>query len=58
MNSPDPANIIKTRKEAGLTQTEAAALIHCSMRAWQKWEAGERTMHPAFWDLFLIKLAR
>jgi len=45
----------KARMDAGLTQTEAAILIYCSLGAWQKWEQGDRTMHPAFWELFLIK---
>lgn len=39
----------------GLTQTEAAALIWCSLRAWQQWEAGDRRMHAAFWELFTAK---
>jgi hypothetical protein len=25
------------------------------MRAWQQWESGDRQMHPAFFELFLIK---
>lgn len=53
--SPRPIEIARARKVAGLTQTEAAELIHASMRAWQQWEAGERQMHPAFYELFLIK---
>jgi putative transcriptional regulator len=58
MNTPTPAEIRKARDGAGLTQAEAAALINCSLRAWIKWESGERAMHPAFWELFLIKLRR
>lgn len=53
--NPKPAEILRARKAAGLTQTDAATLIHASMRAWQQWEAGERKMHPAFWDLFVRK---
>lgn len=30
-------------------------MIHCGLRAWQKWEAGDRKMHPAMWELFQIK---
>jgi DNA-binding transcriptional regulator YiaG len=44
------------RKAAGITQTQAAELIHCSLRSWQQWEAGDRDMHPAMWELFTIKL--
>jgi DNA (cytosine-5)-methyltransferase 1 len=39
-----------------LTQTRAAELVHGSLRGWQQWEAGDRRMHPAFWELFLLKV--
>ncbi len=58
MNKPTPALIRATRTGFGLTQTEAAALVHCKLRAWQQWEAGDRAMHPAMWELFQIKAAR
>ena len=44
------------REAFGLTQTEASELIWCSLRAWQQWEAGDRRMHAAFWELFTTKL--
>lgn len=47
--------IKKLREELGLTQLQAASLIHSSVRAWQQWESGERHMHQAFWELFIIK---
>jgi DNA (cytosine-5)-methyltransferase 1 len=50
--NPSPTEIRSARERAGLTQTEAARLIYCTMRGWQQWEAGERRMHPAFWALF------
>lgn len=53
--SPSPAQVRAARRAAGLTQTEAAALIYCSMRAWQEWERGTRAMHPAMWELFGVK---
>lgn len=56
MTSPTPAMIQAARKAAGITQTQAAELIHCSLRSWQQWEAGDRDMHPAMWELFTIKL--
>ena len=38
------------REETGLTQTQAAEKVWMSLRAWQDWEAGKRTMLPAvFW---------
>lgn len=38
-----------------MSQTEAAAVIYSSMRAWQEWESGGRRMHPAMWELWRIK---
>lgn len=55
MKLPAPDEIRAGREAAGLTQSAAAALVHANLRSWQKWEAGERAMHPAFWELFLIK---
>lgn len=37
------------------TQKEAAALVHVSLRAWQLWEAGQRKMPTASWELCVIK---
>ena len=56
--SPLPAQIRRAREAAGLTQTQAAALIYCTLRGWQDWEAGARRMHPAFFELWRIKVAR
>lgn len=55
---PSPAEVRAAREAAGLTQTAAAALLHTTCRTWQQWEAGDRKMHPAFWELFRIKTAR
>jgi len=55
MQYPTSEQIKQARTDAGLTQTEAAETIYCSIGAWKKWESGERKMHTAFWDLFLIK---
>ena len=54
-SNPDKEGISASRISAGLTQTQAAAVIYCSLRAWQQWESGERRMHPAFFELFLKK---
>ena len=56
--NPTPAEVRATRLTAGLTQASAAELIHCAARSWQDWEAGERRMHPAFWELFLRKFPK
>lgn len=53
--NPTPAEIRAARQEAGLTQTQAAAMVHTTCRVWQQWEAGDRKMHPAFWELWCIK---
>jgi putative transcriptional regulator len=53
--TPGPAEVIAARAAAGLTQIACAQLIHCGLRSWQDWEAGERQMHPAFWELFCTK---
>lgn len=56
-SNPSPQEIIAARQAAGLTQTEAGALVYSGCRAWQAWEAGERRMHPSTWELFLRKSA-
>lgn len=56
--SPPPEMIRAARAAAGLTQTQAAALIYCTLRGWQDWEAGKRAMHPAFFELFLLKASK
>lgn len=55
--SPTTEQIRTARESAGLSQTAAAALLHTTCRTWQQWEAGDRRMHPAFWELFRIKSA-
>jgi len=55
MNNPTPRVIKQARLDAGLTQTEAAELIYCGLRTWQQWEAGDRKMHRAFFELFQLK---
>lgn len=56
MKTPEPEEIKATRLNAGLTQTQSAKMIYITMRAWQRFEAGDRKMHPAFWDLFNLKI--
>lgn len=54
---PTPAEVRQARTAAGLTQTEAGMLIHTTQRVWAQWEAGDRSMHPAFWELFKRKVS-
>ncbi len=61
--NPDPAEVMAVREaiqaDRGIGITEAqdwcAAALHTSRRAFQQWEAGDRRMHPAFWELLQIK---
>lgn len=55
-SNPAPEEIKAARTAADLTQTEAAELLYTTCRVWQQWEAGDRRMHPAFWELFRIKV--
>lgn len=58
--NPLPATIRRAREIAGLTQAQAAALLYTTGHVWSQWETdpanvSSRRMHPAFWELFLIK---
>jgi putative transcriptional regulator len=55
LKSPPAEKIKITRKTFGLTQKESAEMVHSSIRAWQLWEAGDRTMPAGIWELFVIK---
>jgi putative transcriptional regulator len=57
MTRPTPAQVLAARKAAGMTQTEAAEIVYSSLRAWQQWEAGDRSMHPAIWQWWLHRTA-
>lgn len=56
-NTPAPYEIRRARESAGLNIAQAAALIWCNRASWLRWESGERRMHPAFFELFRIKIA-
>lgn len=53
--APTLDEVRAARAALGLTQNQAAALVHVDERTWRKWELGERAMHPAFFELFMIK---
>lgn len=55
MDNPTPEEIKAARQAASLTQAQAGALVHTTVRTWQQWEAGDRAMHPAMWELFCLK---
>ena len=48
-------DIRELRERSELTQAAAAALLYTSPRAFQQWEHGDRKMHPAFWELLVLK---
>lgn len=52
--NPEAAAIRAARHAAGLTQKQAAASVYSTLRTWQAWEQGDRRMHPAIWQLFLL----
>lgn len=55
---PRAADVVAAREAARITQSEAAAKVRGTLRAWQAYEdAGEngRRMHPELFELFLIK---
>ncbi len=56
MTNPTPEEIKAARKLAGLTQEQAAALVYVKRDGWIRWEKGRRDMHPAFWELFNMKV--
>ena len=54
--TPTPSEITALRVKAGIDKPVAASLIYKSLRTWQQYEAGDRRMDPAFWELFCLKL--
>lgn len=55
--SPAPEQIRAMRQTAQLSQTAAAEKVYATLRSWQEWESGSRSMHPGLFELFEIKLA-
>ena len=55
---PSHTEVKDARIRAGLTQSQAAALVGVSLRSWQYWEDGGRKMQGSKWELFQIKAAR
>lgn len=54
--SPTPETIKAGRTAAGLTQKEAAALVHLARAVrWSEYECGTTAMDAARWELFQIK---
>lgn len=58
MQAPTKEEVKQARAAAGLTQAEAAAVVHKKKMAWYHWEKGDSSMDPAFWELFNIKVKK
>lgn len=58
MSIPTGQQLKQARQEAGLTQEQAARMVWKTLNCWQKWEAGQRPVCPACWELFGIKSKR
>ncbi len=56
MDSPTKKEIRQKRLDTGLSQTQAGELIHSNLKTWQNWEYGKNPIHPALWELFLLKI--
>lgn len=56
MIDPTPDNIRAARDRAGLTQAEAAELVHLgSAVRWSEYERSAQAIDTARWELFLVK---
>lgn len=56
IEQPSPEQIRQARQQAGLTQDQAAQLVHLGSKTrWAEYEGGARNMDQARWELFLIK---
>lgn len=53
---PTPQQVVAARGE--ISQSAAASLIYTTQARWSMYETGKSRMHPAAWELFLIKKSR
>ena len=53
---PTPSALKAFLLGADLTQTEAGALVGAALRTWQSWEAGDRKIPEAKWELLCLKV--
>jgi len=50
---PNTTEIIAARGK--LSQSQAASLIYTTQARWSNYETGKSRMHPASWELFILK---
>lgn len=55
MIAPTASQISTAREQAGLSQQQAAELVHVDIRSWRRWELAERGINMAAWELFLLR---
>lgn len=57
-SNPTPAEVRAARQKAGHTEQQAARLIYATETTWKEWETEQserRRMHPASFELYLLK---
>ena len=54
--TPTPLQIRQARSLLGLTQADAAKLLHMALRTYNDHERGKAKMSGAAWELMQIKL--
>jgi DNA-binding transcriptional regulator YiaG len=55
-STPKADELREFRRVHGLSTKDAGELVHVTAAAWERWEAGERPMHPAFFELARLKV--
>lgn len=53
--SPTAEQVKLARSKVKLTQAQAADIVDSAVRIWRYYEAGQRKMPSAIWELFLLK---
>jgi DNA-binding transcriptional regulator YiaG len=56
--NPTGAEIKRRRLSAGLSRTDAAAMMGVAYRTFQDWELDQAKMRSALWELFKLKTKR
>lgn len=59
VNTPTPTQVREARVAAGLTQAQAAELLHLGVHTrWSEYERGQHSISLAAWELFLLKVGQ
>ncbi len=57
LGCPSAGEVRQLRLMAHLTQRESADIVQRTVRNWQQWEYGERSMSPAIWQYYCLVAA-